>query len=130
MKNQVIEIIKDIIVSILILAIIIIVLCIIFYDKIALSKAIPESENYIPSKDMQKELQNNNLDEEEMVVVNYFIDASDLKKYEKTNEYNPEKSNPFEELDSNRLDGLYTEKKSSSISNSATSNFYDDDGTK
>lgn len=129
MKNQVIEIIKDVIVSILILATIIIVLCIIFYDEIALSKAIPESENYIPSADMQKELQNKNLDAEEMVIVNYFIDASDLKKYEKTNEYNPEKSNPFEELDSNRLDGLYTEKNSSTSSNT-TSNFYDDEGTK
>lgn len=129
MKNYVIEVIKDLIISVLIIICIIVILSIIFYDKISLSKVIPEAEEYFLTEEMQQEIEDTDLEEAQEVIVNYYIDAKDLKKYEKTNEYNKGKSNPFaaESYDAgkpiNTVDGT-------SSNNSTNNNFYKDEGIK
>ena len=129
MKNYVIEVIKDLIISVLIIICIIVILSIIFYDKISLSKVIPEAEEYFLTEEMQQEIEDTDLEEAQEVIVNYYIDAKDLKKYEKTNEYNKGKSNPFaaESYDAgkpiNAVDGT-------SSNNSTNNNFYKDEGIK
>jgi len=129
MANKGLEIIKDIITSILILVCIVVVLCIIFYDRISISKVIPETEDYILTQKMQEELKDTNLDDTQEVVVNYYIDASDLKKYEQTKEYDKGKSNPFAEVDISNTNN--SNESSSTTNNTNTSgNFYEDDGTK
>ena len=95
MKGQALEVIKDLIVSILIVICIGIILSIIFYDDIAIGKVIPVADEYALSDEMKKELEDSKLDSAEEIIVNYYIDASDLKKYEKTNQYIKGKSNPF-----------------------------------
>lgn len=134
MEKPALEIIKDTFISLLIVACIAIILSIVFYDDISLGKVIPEAEDYTLTNEMQKELEDSELDDAQEVIVNYYIDASDLKKYEKTNEYNKGKSNPFgaaEISDStdNTVDG---ENNSSSTndSNSGSGNFYEDEGIK
>jgi len=135
--KDIIEIITEFFISILIVACIIVLLSILFYDKISLSKVIPESEEYLISEEIQKELQETNIDMAEEVVVNYYIDAGDLKKYEKTNEYVKGKSNPFAEASTSPSEGendiINSNNNSSSIENSnknESTNFYEDDGTK
>ena len=129
MKNYIIEVIKDLIISILIIICIAVILSIIFYDKISLSKVIPEAEEYFLTEEMQQEIEDTDLEEAQEVIVNYYIDATDLKKYEKTNEYNKGKSNPFaaESYDAgevtNTVDGT-------SSNNSTNNNFYKDEGIK
>lgn len=132
MKGQALEVIKDLIVSILIVICIGIILSIIFYDDIAIGKVIPEAEEYALTTEMQNDLQNSNLDDAEEIVINYYIDASDLKKYEKTNQYVKGKSNPFAEISENEIGNNSTTGDNNESSNSGTGQggFYEDDGSK
>ena len=134
MKGQVTEVIKDLIVSLLIVVCIVIILSMLFYDDIALGKVIPEAEDYTLSTEMQNELEYSKLDDAEEVIVNYYIDASDLKKYEKTNEYVKGKSNPFAdvsnlEVENNTAAGD-NNTSSDTNNNDGNGGFYEDDGTK
>ena len=82
---------------------------------------------------MQKELEDSELEDAQEVIVNYYIDAADLKKYEKTNEYDKGKSNPFAEAEiSNSNENTTDENNSSSTGNNdnESSNFYEDEGIK
>lgn len=134
MKGQTIEIIKDLIVSLLIVVCIGIILSMIFYDDIALGKVIPEAEEYNLSAEMQNELEYSELDDAEEVIINYYIDASDLKKYEKTNEYVKGKSNPFAEVSDSATENNTTTGDNNTSSganeNNGNGGFYEDDGTK
>ena len=134
MKGQIIEIIKDLIVSLLIVVCIGIILSIVFYDDIALGKVIPEAEEYNLTAEMQNELEYSKLDDAEEIIINYYIDASDLKKYEKTNEYVKGKSNPFAEVSSSDIENNNTTGDNNTLSNTNINNgnsgFYEDDGTK
>lgn len=128
MKN--IEIIKDLIISIIIVICVVVFLSMFFYDKISLTKIIPESEEYSLTEEMKEEINDKSLEQIEEVVTKYYIDAADLKKYEKTNEYNKGKKNPFSAIatspdtDSNNSVG----NNNSDDDNSG--HFYEDDGTK
>lgn len=125
MKNYFIELIKDLVISILIIICIIIVLSIIFYDKTAITRVIPESEEYFLTEEMEEKIEESNIEEAEEIIVSYYLDAGDLKKYEKNNEYIKGKSNPF---------SMTSESPDSENINSASSNaskgFYENDGTK
>ena len=120
------EVIKDIIYSILILACIISILGIAFYDKISLSKVIPASEEYVLSNNIKKGLEDKNFDNIEEVIINYSIDAYDLKKYEKMNEYKEGRIAPFASIQNNISNNTINEP----INDNDSGNFYEDDGTK
>lgn len=134
MKEQNAHIIKDLIISILVVICIVLILSVIFYDKISLSKVIPESQEYLLTDEMQQELEETNLDDAQEVVTKYYIDAADLKKYEKTKEYNKGKQNPFAEDETPVANNTTNDVDSNDGSTSSTinnsDNFYEDDGTK
>lgn len=135
MKNEKFSIIKDIIISILIVVTILLIISIIFYDKISLSKVIPEAEEYTLSDEMQKDLDEGKEEETKQIVTTYYIDAVDLKNYEKSKEYNKGKKNPFAELSTSNGTSTNENNTTSSENNSNNNdqnneNFYDDDGTK
>lgn len=125
MKSYVTEIIKDLIVSILIIICIIIILSLVFYNKIAITRVIPESEEFFLSEEMEEEIADSKIDETQETVTTYYIDASDLKKYEKNKEYVKGKSNPFS------MTSEYSgEVNTNTSSNTNNKGFYEDDGTK
>lgn len=132
MKKESSVLIKNLIISFLIVICIILLLSIIFYDKISLSKVISQSEEYSMSEEMQKDIKEEELDESKQVITTYYVDAADLKKYESTKEYNKGKSNPFvEESDAiTTTSNTTTENTTSSSTLNNSQNFYDDDGTK
>jgi len=130
MKGHTVEIIKDLIVSLLIVVCIGIILSIVFYDDIALGKVIPEAEAYTLSSEMQNELEYGELDNTEEVIINYYIDASDLKKYEKDNKYIKGKSNPFAEVSDLEQENNTTGNNNTSSDKNNNGGFYEDDGTK
>jgi len=132
MKINIMDIIKDVITSILVIACIVLVLAVFFYDKIALSKVIPESEDYVLTEQMKQELKDNNLESAKEVIVNYYIDSSELKKYENTKEYDKGKSNPFGAVEKSSNQTSNGSNNTSSTNNNTTDseNFYEDDGTK
>lgn len=126
MKNYVTEIIKDLIISILIIICIVIILSLVLYDKIAITRVIPETEQYFLTEEMEEEIENSKIEEAQETVTTYYIDASDLRKYEKTNEYVKGKSNPFS------MSSEYSGEVNANSSSDNTNNkgFYEDDGTK
>ena len=132
MKKINIELIKDLFISLLITISIILVISVIFYDKISVSRVIPEAEEYMLTDEMLTDLNQSYTENVTEIITNYSIDAADLKQYEKTKENNKGKKNPFAvESDStsptsNNVDGI-----NNSTTTSPTSNtFYEDDGTK
>lgn len=127
MKNYITEIIKDLIISILLIICIIIILSLIFYDKIALTRVIPEADEYFLTEEMQQEIEDSNLEETQEVIVNYYIDAADLRKYEKANEYVKGKSNPF--AVTSDYDGNI-DINSNTSSDSDNKGFFEDEGIK
>lgn len=130
MKN--LEIIKDLFISMLIVGVIILGLSIFFYEDISLSKVIPQSEEYMMSEQMKEDMEDTTLEEKEEVITKYYIDASDLKKYEKTKEYNKGKKNPFA-LEATSTENITTgsnAKDNNTTSENSSENFYEDDGTK
>lgn len=129
MKGHTIEIIKELIVSLLIVICIAIILSMVLYDKVALGRVIPNAEDYTLTAEMQNELQKSSLDDAQEVIVDYYIDASDLKKYEKANMYVKGKSDPFAET-SEFTNSTDNSSSSSGNSSSGNSGFYEDDGTK
>lgn len=126
MKDYIIELVRDIIISLLVIACIIMALSLIFYDKIAISKVIPEAEEYFLTEEMQEEINDKDIEEAEEVVVTYHIDAGDLKKFEKNKEYEKGKNHPFAISSEYTADNNTT----SSHSNKGQTGFYEDDGTK
>ena len=129
MKGLITEIIKDIFISILLIICIVIILSLIFYDKIAISRVVPQAEEYLLTEEMQEEIQESDLEEAEEVVINYYIDKTDLKKYEKTNEYVKGKNNPFAAT-SEYTGNLSIDNTTSSGSGTSNGGFYKDDGIK
>lgn len=134
MKKINIDLIKDIFISILIVICIALIISLIFYDKIALSKVVPESEDYMMSEEMEEELNAALTDDSTEIVTTYYIDAADLKKYETTKEYNKGKQNPFA-VETEITNGDIGESGNNidlggSTSTSNSTNFYEDDGTK
>ena len=96
---------------------------------------IPEAEEYTLSDEMQKDLDEGKEEETKQIVTTYYIDAVDLKNYEKNKEYNKGKKNPFAELSTSNGTSTSENNTSSSENNSNNNNknnenFYDDDGTK
>jgi len=129
MKKINLDLIKDLIISILIVISIALVISVIFYDKISLSKVIPESEDYKLTEQMQKDLNETQESEPKEVITTYYIDAADLKKYEKTNEYVKGKQNPFAQESIDLTSNIITNSNLNNGSSFST-NFYEDDGTK
>lgn len=133
MKKINTDLIKDIFISILIVICIALIISVIFYDKISITKVVPESEQYQLSEEMQEGLNDSYTEDSKEIVTTYYIDAADLKKYEQTKEYNKGKKNPFavesEDIqDANLINNNNIDSNDTSSTNST--NFYEDDGTK
>lgn len=122
------NIIKEVFVSFLIVISILLLTIIIFYNKVSIGQVIPYVEEYNLPEEIKQEIEDNTIDGETEVIITYELDASDLKKYERTKEYNKGKKNPFAVEFSNPPDENQTSSNNSANNNST--NFYDDVGIK
>ena len=116
-------------ISLLIVLFITLIIFIILYNKLSINKIIPQSEDYLLSESMQKDIEEDKLEEAEEVVTTYYLDASDLKKFEKTKEYQKGKANPFAEVSDSVPNTTSTGDTEKSNGN-ASSGYYRDKGTK
>ena len=131
MKKTGLNIMKDFIISLLIAACIILLFSVVLYEKISINKVIPQSEEYTVSNEMQEDLNESVSIEEKEVVTTYYIDAAELKKYEKTKEYNKGKKNPFAAESEGTSNNIVTGNDNNIIIDTPTTNtFYGDSGTK
>lgn len=126
MKEYISGVIKNLIISILVIACLLLILALVFYDKISLSKEISEVEEYYLTEEMQEEIETSELENSEEVVINYHIDAADLKKNKDDFEYFEGKNHPF------AVTSDYTppDDGTSTKPNNGQGGFYEDDGIK
>lgn len=114
---------KEIMIVLLLIVIIILLLGILFYDSMPTSKTIPSKvQEYALEETVKQELdkQLNNLNSEE-IVKTYKLDTTDIEHYEKTNEYDKGKINPFAEY-STGTNNTETNNTSDNSSNNTTDN--------
>jgi len=137
------SIIKELIIILLILLAIILALGVLFYDYIPTNKTVPSVGQYSTSEEVKAELEEK-ITEDDTVLVTYEITPSDLKKLEKTKDYEKGKVNPFSTYSENTIgtsDGQVGTNDENSVTNTNTTinteknntkgtTFYGNGGTK
>ena len=93
------NIIKEIIISLLLLLAIILVLGVLLYEYVPMNKIIPEKISYTTPEEVKDELQTDSSVDDTEIVLTHQIDATDLTNYKKIQEYVPGKKNPFEDIE-------------------------------
>lgn len=88
-------IIRETIISLLVCLAVLLILSVALYNYIPANKVVPESVEYTPSADIKTQLNSEVEDNSSEILMTYEITASDLDNFERTNEYNPGKVNPF-----------------------------------
>ena len=131
------NIIKEIIIVLLLAIVIILILGVILYEYIPANKIVPEKVSYTTPGSVQEELKNDEEIKEDEIVITYQIDSTDLKNYQKINEYVPGKKNPFEAVSENTEGNNNTSSGNSSTSsgnntsgNNSNSGYLPNHGTK
>lgn len=126
------SIIKEIFIIILLIIAIGIVLGIMFYDYIPNSKKVPSTVTpYVLSEEMTNELEETiEASKSQNIISTYKVDASDLKRYEKTNDYDKGRVNPFGAIDSEQNNNNNTNNSNTSgeWNNNQTTNSNNSDG--
>lgn len=89
------NIIKEIIIMLLLTLAIILILGVLLYGYSPSSKVLPETVSYTTPQSVREELASSAQDDENQMVMTYEITASDLKNYQRVNEYVQGKRNPF-----------------------------------
>ena len=107
------NIIKEITIVLLLALAIILVLGVLLYEYVPSNKIVPEKISYTTPERVATELQTDtNVDDTE-VIITYQIDSTDLKNYQRIQEYVPGKKNPFESIEK-------TEDKNTASNNNQT----------
>lgn len=88
-------IIRETIISLLVCLAVLLILSVALYNYIPANKVVPESVEYTPSTEIKTQLNAEVEDNSSEILMTYEITASDLDNFERTNEYNPGKANPF-----------------------------------
>ena len=130
MKKINISLIKDLIISILIVVCIILIILLVLYNKVSINKLIPESQEYALSEEMQEDLSQTEDEETTTIITTYSIDATDLKQYEKNNQYVKGKQNPFASESEGSTSNIINGNTSTNSTSSDDSLFYEDNGLK
>ncbi len=121
---------RDLFISLLIIIFIVLVIFIASYNKLSINKIIPQSEDYQMPETMQKDMKEDKLEEAKEIVTTYYLDSSDLRKFEKTKEYKKGKANPFAEVSVDPSNTVSGGSNKTSSGSSSGSGYYKDTGTK
>ena len=86
---------RETVIALLVSIAILLILSVALYNYMPSNKVVPETVEYAPTKEIQEQLSSSVEDASKEVIVTYEVTANDLDNFEKTNEYNPGKANPF-----------------------------------
>lgn len=125
------NIIKEIIIFLLFTLAIILVLGVLLYEYVPSNKIIPEKISYTTPEKVKTELQTvvdegeEEKEEEKELYIDYHIDSTQIKNYQKIQEYVPGRKNPFaavEKTENTESTDNTTNSASGGQQNSGTSN--------
>ncbi len=120
------SIIKEVFIIILLIIAIGIVLGIMFYDYVPNRKKVSSKVTpYVLSEEMTNELEETiEASKSQNIISTYRVEASDLRRYEKTNDYDRGRVNPFGELDAGENSNNNTENSNTPVewNNNQTTN--------
>ena len=102
------NIIKEIIIILLLCLAIILVLGVLLYEYVPSNKIIPEKVSYTTPENVQEELNKTDGVDEEEIIMEYKVEASDLNNYKKVSDYVPGKPNPFSSYNTETTSGQNT----------------------
>ena len=89
------NVIKEIIILLLLCLAIILLLGILLYEYVPMSKTVPNPVSYTTQEDVQQELASSSDVDNSQIILTYEVDSTDLNNYERINDYQPGKANPF-----------------------------------
>ena len=89
------NIVKEIIIILLLCLAIILILGILLYEYAPMSKTVPNPVSYTTPESIQQELSSSSDVDNNQIIMTYEVDSSDLNNYERINDYQPGKANPF-----------------------------------
>lgn len=92
------NIIKEIIIILLLTLAIILVLGVLLYEYVPANKIIPEKVSYTTPEEVKTELETDVSESDEELYIDYHIDATQIRNYQKIQEYVPGRKNPFGEI--------------------------------
>ena len=116
-------IIKEIIITLLLILATILVLMVIFYNYIPNKKIVPKTISYTTPAEVKQEIATSNDAEQTEVVMTYEINSGDLNNYKRTQDYVAGRKNPFSSINSNtNISGENTNANSSGNQNGDTNN--------
>lgn len=94
------NVLKEIIIMLLLTLAIILVLGVLLYEYVPANKIIPEKVSYTTPEEVKKELETVTDSDDDEQYFDYHIDSTQIKNYQKIQEYVPGRKNPFGDLDS------------------------------
>lgn len=134
------NVIREIIIVLLLCLAIILILGILLYEYAPMSKTVPNPVSYTTPENVQQELANTTSVDDSQIIMTYEVDSTDLRNYERINDYQPGKANPFSSYEAsgeNTTTNGSSTGGSSSSGNSTSSNtttsggeYFQDKGTK
>lgn len=110
------NVIKEIIIVLLLCLAIILILGILLYEYVPMTKTIPNPVAYTTPEEVKEELETSSDVDESQIVMTYEVDSADLNNYERVNNYQPGKANPFSSYET----GSSTEGQNTTTGNSST----------
>ncbi len=117
------NIVKEIIIILLLCLAIILILGILLYEYAPMSKTVPNPVSYTTPQEVQQELSSSSDVDNSQIIMTYEVDSTDLNNYERINDYQPGKANPFSSYETsgeNTTSGSSTGGSSTSSGNSTT----------
>ncbi len=120
------NIVKEIIIILLLCLAIILILGILLYEYAPMSKTVPNPVSYTTPEEVQQELSSSSDVDSSQIIMTYEVDSTDLNNYERINDYQPGKANPFSSYvtsgENTTTSGSSTGGSSTSSGSSTTSN--------
>ena len=133
-------IIREAIIALLVCLAVLLILSVALYNYIPTNKVVPETVEYSPTKEIQSQLNSAVEDNSSEILMTYEITAQDLDNFERTNQYNPGKANPFANVteqtnQTNQTNGETGTNQNTVIRNNtsnpdSTNHFYNNTGLK
>lgn len=139
------NIVKEIIIILLLCLAIILLLGILLYEYAPMSKTVPNPVSYTTPEEVQQELSSSSDVDDSQIIMTYEVDSTDLNNYERINDYQPGKANPFSSYEtsgenttsngsstggSNSSSGSSNSSSSSSNTTTSGGEYFQDKGTK